>query len=109
VHKIRGYRRLHSRFAAGRKDCQEFADGTISMDYDAVMVMKGSDLNRTNKNRYERDCQQRPDLNYTAEAFHRSAYELRSLHRLHPLQYFLHYRTELPLHHVHEVLDLDQG
>jgi hypothetical protein len=79
------------------------------MDYDAVMVMKGSDLNRTNKNRYEKDCQQRSDLQHMAEAFHRSACELRSLHRLHPLQYFLHYRTELPLHHVYKVLDLDQS
>jgi hypothetical protein len=108
VHKIWGYHRLHSRFDVGGKDCQEFADGTISMDYDAVMLMKRSDLNRTNKDRYEKDCQQRSNLQHTAEAFHRSACELRSLYRLHPLQYFLHYRTELPLHHVYKVLDLDQ-
>jgi len=79
------------------------------MDYDTGMMMEGSDLNRTNQNRYEKDCQQRSDLQYIAEALYSPVYELRFLHRLYPLEYFLDYRAELPLHHVHKVFDFNQG
>jgi len=57
---------VRCRFAARRENSQELADGTISMDYEAVMMMEGSDPNGRGKNYYDEDRQQRSDLQYTA-------------------------------------------
>ena len=82
---------------------------TGSMDYEAVIrMMKGSNLNRTDKEYYDEDRQQPSGLQHAVEALHGTTSEFRSRHRLYPLLHFLDYGPEVSLHHFDQVFDLDQ-